>query len=67
MSLAERPHQFLQSSRLLDFEEDFVVAVRNLDVQVLATSRRFRLRAIGRLAVIRHRGSEEGEEIVMCR
>jgi len=34
-AIAERVHQLLQRSRLLDFEKHFVVVVRDLDVEVL--------------------------------
>jgi hypothetical protein len=35
LSLAEGIHQFLESSGPLDLEEDFIVIVRDLDIQML--------------------------------
>lgn len=43
LTLAEGVHQLLKLGRALDLEEDFVVVVRNLDVEVLCGSRGFLL------------------------
>lgn len=60
LTLAECLHELVETSRSLDLEEDFIVAIGDLDVEVLATSRRLRLRAVRGLLVIRHcEGVEE--------
>lgn len=55
LPLAESAHQLVQLGGLLDLEENFVVAIGNLDVEVLASARIVLLSAVGRLLVVRHR------------
>ena len=54
LTFAERSHQFVKFCRSLDLEKDFVIVVGHLDVEMLATCRRLRLRAIGRLTIVGH-------------
>lgn len=54
LTLAECTHQLFQFGGSLDFEEYFIVAICNLDVEMLATCRRLRLRTVGGLVVVRH-------------
>lgn len=53
LALAEGAHQFVQLSGSLDFEEDFIVVVRDLDIEVLSRGVVL-LRTIGRLLVVGH-------------
>lgn len=48
LPVAKRIHEFLKLCRSLDFEEDFVVVVRDLDVQVLRLAGVFGFVHIGR-------------------
>jgi len=54
LPLAESIHQFLQLGGALDLEEDLIVAVGDFDVEMFRWRWRVRLRAIGRLVIIRH-------------
>ena len=54
LTLAECTHELIKSSRPLDLEENFIVTICDLDIQMLATSRRFRLRAVRGAVVVRH-------------
>lgn len=46
LPLTERAHQLVQLRGLLDLEENFVVAIGDLDVQMLACTRRILLSAV---------------------
>jgi hypothetical protein len=54
LTIAESLHELVEFGGSLDLEEDFVVAIGDLYVEVLATSGRLRLCAVGGLFVIRH-------------
>lgn len=54
LPLAESAHQLVQLRGLLDLEENFVVAIGDLDIEVLASAGIVLLSAVGRLLVVRH-------------
>lgn len=54
LPLAESAHQLVQLRGLLDLEENFVVAIGDFDVEVLASARIVLLSAVWRLLVVRH-------------
>jgi hypothetical protein len=63
LTVAESLHELVEFGGSLDLEEDFVVAIGDLDVEVLATSCRLRLCAVWGLFVIRHCGMSENATV----
>lgn len=60
LTLAEGSHQLIEAGRLLDLEEDFVVAVGDFDVEVLATGRSLGRGAVGGLLLVGHVDEDVG-------
>ena len=54
LTLTECLHQLVQASRSLDFEEDFVVAICDFDIEVLSTRCRLGLGTVGGLTAVGH-------------
>jgi hypothetical protein len=62
LALAERSHEFVKLGGLLNLKENLVVAISDLDVEVLGTLGSFLLDAMARLVLVRHCASGGGEQ-----
>jgi hypothetical protein len=54
LALAERSHEFVKLGGLLNLKENLVVAISDLDAEVLGTLGSFLSGAVARLLLVRH-------------